>query len=159
MTDELADITFYPGETKKWFVFRGRRWELTKDKDGHWKDYLGTVYALVDRDMEVDTETQAGIGIFHLPNHWKIARVLNQAAKPHDYKYASPEYQAAHPRSEGDSDLKRDVFLLSKEEFPTIEALLLSSTVHEIVREVGSNWWENKATDDVVKVNDGIDDV
>lgn len=156
MTNYLADITAYPGETKKTFLFRmGEKVELTRGEDNQWRDAEGTIYALVDRTYETDTETRLGVGIISLPEHWGITL----AARYHDYAYSSPTYEMQHERSEADSDLERNLYLIAKEDAPDLAALLLSKSFHEAVRDFGSKFWDTTATDDTVRANDGIDDV
>lgn len=156
MTDELADITAYSGETKKTFLYRkGGKVELTRGEDNQWRDTEGTIYALVDRNFETDTETRLGVGIVSLPEHWGITL----AARYHDFAYSSPTYEMQHARSEADADLERNLYLIAKEDAPDLAALLLSKSFHEAVRDFGSKFWDTPTTDDMVKANDGIEDV
>jgi hypothetical protein len=124
----------------KYFNFKGQTIEVRRLPDGLWYDQWGCVYALRDDTFTMDKTDRAGIWPFVLPI--PLEHPVNEAARPHDFKYSCPAYQAFHTRLEADRDLRRDQKLMNKGSLWRIVAepfFLLS-------RWFGKSAWENDKT-------------
>lgn len=119
-----------PGDT----LFINKSIKLTKDEDGFYKDDKGTIYALEDNNLSIDTKSRCGIGVFSLPEAWGI----NDGCSPHDYAYSSPVYQAFHTRDEADQMLKAHITLVSHP--------VLGWLFRQVSRVFGPPLWENPKT-------------
>lgn len=81
---------------------------LYEREDGLWEDAKGTIYALTDPKLSVDTNNQAGVGIFVLPK----GHFLSQAAPMHDYMFSSPAFQRYHSLAEANLWFLRNAAIL-----------------------------------------------
>ncbi len=124
----------------KYFNFRGKTIEVRRAIDGLWYDEWGCVYALRDNTFTVDTVDRAGIWPFVVP--LPLDHPVNVAARPHDFKYSCPAYQAFHTRKEADDDLKRDLKILNEGSIWKIVA----RPFRFLARVFGRRAWENDAT-------------
>ncbi len=123
-----------PTDEVKYFHANRTTWKITKFTDGLWRDALGCVYALADKENSVDDVSRCGVGIFSLPaNH-----PANDGCRAHDYKYSSTAYQLYHSRKEADLALEQDLRLLG---YSTLGIIF-----KRLSRYFGAKYWERKET-------------
>lgn len=125
-------------DVQRFFHFRGEVYPVHKSPDGFWRDEFGCIYALVDDAFVVDKRIRAGVGPFSFPE----GHPANEPAKPHDFKYSCPVYQAFHSRAEADADLYRDFNLLGKGTWWG----QMTPVWYGISRILGWMFWENEKT-------------
>ncbi len=122
----------------KYITFRGQSIELKKNNEGFYEDSYGTIYAFTDSGSSVDSVNRCGVGVFSLSAN----SPLTDACTPHDVAYSSPVYQAFHTRQEADFYLKYLAEQITGTYSITPELFFFLS------RELGSQFWENKSTND-----------
>lgn len=119
---------------KRYLVYKGSVFEVTKRDDGLWYDQFGTVIALAEDKNSVDPIDRCGVGILSLP----ADSSLTDACRPHDYAYSSDAYQAFHYRQDADEMLDHLVAILGHPQ--------LGELFEYLAHEFGASKWENKRT-------------
>lgn len=127
MTDIKYIITNKFGVTK-----------LTRNSDNFYQDDKGTLYAYKDGATS-DPVDRFGIWPFALPL-WPIFQAINDAAKPHDFQYTAPVYQAFHTEEEANHNLDQRLALIGHP--------LLGAISDWATNQYGFHWWENLKTAD-----------
>jgi len=118
-------------------LFKGEPITLTLNKDLLWEDSEGTIYGFNNLEDSIDPTSRCGIGIFSLPKD----DPLNDYCTAHDNAYQNPAFQKFNDREVADKEyLREPISCVSG------WRAWAAWPFYAIVRMIGWNFWENKAT-------------
>lgn len=110
----------------------------TDQFEGVWQDINGTIFALSEKEAQLDPIDRCGVGWLSFPTD----SPLTPGCSPHDFKYSSKVYQLFHDRSEADLDLARDIAAAGKGTWRA----KMANPFYYLTRIFGARLWENLKT-------------